>query len=216
MRHNPFKIVSDFEETIAEYTGAAFGIAVDSCTSAIFLCCKYYMETIGNKSGLPTVFTIPSKTYVSAAHSIVHAGITVMLDKSERANSWSGIYQLSPSNIYDAAKRLTGGMYIPGSFMCLSFHQKKHLPIGKGGMILTDDKKARAWFLRASYHGRDARNKPIQHDDITMAGWDMYMKPQDAAVGLALMQNYPDHMPDLTNNYRDLSTFKLYQNCLTA
>ena len=33
-------------------------------------------------------------------------------------------------------------MYIPGSYMCLSFHHKKPLKIGKGGMILTDDEKA--------------------------------------------------------------------------
>ena len=37
--------------------------------------------------------------------------------------------------------------YIPGSFMCLSFHIKKHLKIGKGGMILTDNKlNKKAYF----------------------------------------------------------------------
>jgi len=41
MRHNPFKIVSDFEETVADYTGAPYAVAVDSCTNALFLCLKY-------------------------------------------------------------------------------------------------------------------------------------------------------------------------------
>jgi len=31
-----------FEEEVAHYTGAPFAVAVDSCTDAIFLCCKYY------------------------------------------------------------------------------------------------------------------------------------------------------------------------------
>ncbi len=38
---NPFEIVEWFEESIAEYAGAPYGIATDSCTDAIFLACKY-------------------------------------------------------------------------------------------------------------------------------------------------------------------------------
>ena len=34
------------------------------------------------------------------------AGAEVVFDKSEEANSWSGIYQLKPYPIYDSAKRL--------------------------------------------------------------------------------------------------------------
>ncbi len=45
-------------------------------------------------------------------------------------------------------------MYIPKSYMALSFHIKKQLPIGKGGMVLTDDKKAYEWFKKARYEGR--------------------------------------------------------------
>jgi dTDP-4-amino-4,6-dideoxygalactose transaminase len=39
--HNPYKIVKMFEEEIADYTGAPYAISVDSCTNALFLCCKY-------------------------------------------------------------------------------------------------------------------------------------------------------------------------------
>ena len=46
-------------------------------------------------------------------------------------------------------------MYIEDSFMCLSFHTKKHLKIGKGGMILTNSKEAVEWFKMARYEGRD-------------------------------------------------------------
>ena len=44
------------------------------------------------------------------------------------------------TNIIDAAVYWKENCYIPNSFMCLSFQFQKHLNIGKGGMILTDDK----------------------------------------------------------------------------
>jgi dTDP-4-amino-4,6-dideoxygalactose transaminase len=101
-------------------------------------------------------------------------------------------------------------MYIPGSYMCLSFHIKKNLKIGKGGMILTDNLEAVNWFKRSRYEGRS--EKFYKEDDIEEAGWNMYMTPQEAAHGLSLMQNYPDHVPDQyeINGYRDLTEFKVF------
>jgi dTDP-4-amino-4,6-dideoxygalactose transaminase len=160
-----------------------------------------------------TQVTIPSKTYLSVPQSIIHSGGEVIFDTSEETNSWKGIYQLKPYPIYDSAKRLTSNMYIPNSFMCLSFHIKKHLKIGKGGMILTDNADAVKWFKKARYEGRS--EKLYHEDDIDMLGWNMYMTPQEASHGLALMQNYPLEMPDLdeNNGYRDLTEFSVFKNC---
>ena len=49
-----------------------------------------------------------------------------------------------------------------------------------------------------------------------MLGWNMYMTPQQASHGLALMQNYPEHMPDLGENggYRDLTEFTVFKKYL--
>jgi dTDP-4-amino-4,6-dideoxygalactose transaminase len=203
MRHNPFKIVEMFEETVADYTGAPYAVSVDSSTNALFLCCKYLqVETV----------TIPARTYLSVPQSIIHAGGNLLFSEKD----WKGIYQLEPYPIYDSAKRLTSGMYIPGSFMTLSFHIKKHLKMGKGGMILTDNKEAAEWFLRARYEGR---SKVKYHEDnIEICGWNMYMTPQEAAHGLALMQNFPEHNEDLPENppYRDLREFELFKNVEVA
>ena len=212
MRHNPFDIVQHFEETVADYCDSTYAVATDSCTSAIFLCCEY-MKTMDASYQLPTGFreiVIPSLTYISPALSIMHSGHKVVLDK--KANDWSGIYQLKPYPIYDAAKRLTSKMYLPGTMMCLSFHIKKHLKLGKGGMILTDNLEARDWFRKASYEGR-SRDKGIYVDEIYFPGWNMYMAPQTAANGLAMMQNYPLEVPDLPNHYRDLTTFNVFRQC---
>jgi dTDP-4-amino-4,6-dideoxygalactose transaminase len=191
-----------FEEEIADYTGSPYAISVDSCTNALFLCCKYLKVK---------KVEIPSKTYLSVPQSIINSGGEVVFNPS--LNDWKGIYQLSPYPIYDAAKRFTSEMYIPGSLMCISFHIKKHLKIGKGGMILTDSKEAVEWLKMARYEGRSEK---LYHDDnITEMGWNMYMTPQEAAHGLALMQNMSWENPDLdeNNGYRDLREFKLFKDC---
>jgi dTDP-4-amino-4,6-dideoxygalactose transaminase len=201
-KHNPYAIVTMFEEEIASYTGAPYAVSVDSCTNAIFLACKYLkVEEV----------TIPSKTYLSVPQSIIHSGGEVIFDCRPITNHWKGQYQLKPYPIYDSAKRLTSNMYIPGSFMCLSFHIKKQLAISKGGMILCDDKDAVSWFKKARYEGRS--EKYYKEDDIDMLGWNMYMTPQQASHGLALMQNYPDHASDLEeiHGYRDLTEFTIFK-----
>lgn len=201
MKHNPYKIVKMFEEELSEYTGAPYVVTVDSCTNALFLCCKYLQVK---------EVTIPSKTYLSVPMSIMHAGGEVVFDKSEAVNHWVGQYKLEPYPIYDSAKRLTSGMYESESFMCLSFHMKKHLNIGKGGAILTDNKEAYEWFKKARYEGRS--EKFYKEDSIEQLGWNMYMTPQQAAQGLCLMQNYPKHKEDQQElgGYRDLTEFPVF------
>lgn len=201
---NPYRIVKEFEDCIAKYTGSRYAVAVDSCTNALFLTCKYL--NVKN-------VTIPSKTYLSVPQSIIHAGGIVVFDKSDKNNQWKGMYQLKPYPIYDAAKRFTSDMYINDSYMCISFHIKKHLKIGKGGMILTNDDKAIEWFKKARYEGRS--EKMYHEDDISMLGWNMYMTPQQASHGLALMQNMERHNEDLYENdgYVDLTRFPVFKDC---
>jgi len=201
IKYNPFEVVRMFEEEVAEYTGAPYAVAVDSCTNAIFLACRYHhVDTV----------RIPKKTYLSVPGSIMHAG---GIPRFEDRN-WEGAYQLKPYPIWDAAKRFTSNMYRTDQTMCLSFHIKKLLPLGKGGMILTNDAEAVKWYKKARYEGRGEVD--YDEDDITMPGWNMYMTPEEAARGLTLMLNYPEHVADLTENegrgYKDLTEFSLYRN----
>lgn len=201
---NAYKIVQDFESAVADYTGSEYAIALDNCTNALFLCLTYWKKYVDESP----IITIPKRTYLSVPQSVLHAGCKLQFEDV----AWNGIYQLKPTNIYDAAKRFTSRMYIPNTFMCLSFHIKKILKIGKGGCILTDNKTAYEWFLRARYEGRSS--KFYKEDDITELGWNMYMTPQQAAHGLALMQNIPEHNDDHEeeNNYRDLTEFTIFKS----
>lgn len=200
---NPFDVVKDFEDALSEYTGAPYVVTVDSCTNAIFLACKF--ENISGHT-----VTIPKRTYLSVPQSIMHAGGVVRFDDRE----WSGAYQLVGTKVWDSAKRFTSNMYIPGSLMCLSFHSRKILNIGKGGAILTDDKGAAEWFKRVRYEGRQA-GLDYRKDDITHLGWNMYMTPEQASRGMIILQNMSKFNHDQIENppYRDLTEFTLFKDC---
>ena len=203
MSYNPFDIVKTFEREVAKYTGAPYAVAVNNCTNALFLCCEYLKVDQVH---------IPSETFISVPNAIIQAGGRVVFDKTR--NHWRGAYLLWPYPIYDAAKRFTSGMYMEGMFMCLSFHHKKHLKIGRGGMILTDDPVAVEWFKKRRYLGRG--EKLVNDEtDITSLGYMMYMYPQEAAQGLLLMQSMVTYNEDLVekDGYRDLTELSVFKNC---
>ena len=190
---NPYTIVKDFEDKMAEFVGSPFAIAVDSCTNALFLCC-YYLKV--------KEVTIPSKTYVSVPCSIIHAGGRLAFEDLE----WEGSYQLKPYPIYDSACKLSKNMYTPNSFHCISFSANKILNIGKGGMIFTDDEKAVKWFKKARYEGRE-ECPLVQQEVFDFVGWNMYMTPEQAARGLVLSSYLKDTnirrptYPDLSKKF---------------
>ena len=199
-------VVDIFEKKLALYAGSKYAVSVDSCTDALFLCLKYLKAT--------GPIIIPEKTWISVPCTIEQAGCDVKFEDIE----WSGVYQLKPYPIYDGAVRMKKNMYKKNTFHCLSFHIRKHIPIGKGGMILTDDKQAYDWFRTVRYIGRTIASDGINYllykdDPIKSKGWNMYMTPQQAAHGLTLLQNYDENSLDQIepNGYRDLTEFSVFK-----
>ncbi len=198
---DPWDIVDIFENTVANYAGSKYAVSVDNCTDAMFLCLKY-LKADG-------VITIPKRTYVSVPCTIINAGCRVKFEDK----LWSGCYQLYPYNVYDSATRMKRNMYVQDSYYCLSFHRRKHVPIGKGGMILTNDKKAYEWFKVVRYEGRHM-NLMYKDDYFEEIGWNMYMTPEQAAKGLFLFEkNVKDDNMDLESSgiHKDLSKFNIYE-----
>ena len=204
---NPYTVVYDLEERIAEWAGSKYAVAVESGTAAIFLSLMYIRACHPETSFLGRV-SIPKNTYPSVPCSIIHAGGVVDFEDIK----WEGEYELKPFNIWDSALRFKKEMY-HGGFQCLSFHVKKHLPIGRGGMILTDDIEARDWLRRARFDGRDPL--PLKKDYFSMLGWNMYMEPAQAARGIQLFEVIRNkNLPDLSveeQGYPDLSKFDIYK-----
>lgn len=208
MAQGVYKVTEEFEEKLAKYTGAPHVVTLDNASNAIFL--ALYYENIKGKT-----ITIPSRTYPSVPCEIIHAGGKVEFEPVS-GKTIKGAYQLKPTRTWDSALRFTANMYIPGSFMCISFTGPyKHFKLSKGGAILTDDLQAYHWFKRARYSGR--RECSYHDDNFDMLGWNFYMMPELAARGLLLMSQFynmdgtPKTNEDLELPYPDLSKFKIYK-----
>jgi dTDP-4-amino-4,6-dideoxygalactose transaminase len=199
---NPFKVVEDFEEAIAEYCGSKYAVAVDSCTNALTLCCDYFkVEEV----------TIPKHTYVSVPQSIILAGGKV---KFRDDFLWQSVgkYALEPYPIWDSARLCTSGMHKDNQFECLSLHWGKTFNLGQGGVILTDDPVAVTWLKKARWDGRTAGKLP-KDDIINFIGRHCPMSPRDAADALTRLHFLPKHNSPLPyeDGYADLSTFKVFK-----
>jgi dTDP-4-amino-4,6-dideoxygalactose transaminase len=117
---SPYQVVKDFEAAVAEYTGAPYCVAVNSCTSALMLAVAWQLKFNPRKKAIG-VFTddrspvmvddktvgIPRRTYCSVPQSIIHAGGRPTF----RDEDWLGAYQLKPLPVWDSARWFTAGMY---------------------------------------------------------------------------------------------------------
>ena len=197
--NDPRDVVDIFERKVAEFAGSKYAVSVDCCTHGVFLALK----CVGAKG----IIEIPKHTYQSIPMYINHAGCYPTF----RHEEWSGMYQLKPYPVWDAATRWRRGMY-QGGLHVVSFQIKKRIPIGRGGMILTDNKEHYDWLIRARYDGRDMSVSQWD-DDADICGWHFYMTPEDAARGIILMDQVPDDNPDCGGweNYSDLSKKKLWK-----
>ena len=206
MAEGVYKITEEFEDLLSKYTGAPYVITVDNMSNALFL--SLYYEDIKGKE-----ITIPNRTYPSVPCEIIHAGGKVKFEMIE-GNTLRGAYPLKGSKTWDSALRFTYNMYIPNTFMCVSFTGPyKHLKLSKGGAILTDDYNAYLWFKRARFSGR--RECSYLDDNLDMIGWNFYLMPEISARGILMMsQFYKNSKPvvneDLELPYPDLSKFEIY------
>lgn len=201
---NPYDAVEYFEGAVAKFTGAPYAVAVDCATHAMELSLRYL------KAKQP--LEVPRHTYPSVAM------LAKILDLPLKwtSEAWQGTYRLDPYPIVDASLRLCRDMYVPEHLVCLSFQQKKRLPLGRGGMILTDDPAAYAWLKRACHDGRDAR-QPWKDHDIEILGFHYYMTPEDAARGLLMLSQMQNDLEvdwsDLGghSNYPDISKMSVFR-----
>ena len=93
-----FKVVENFEKEIANFFGAPYAVALDSCTHGIELCLRY----LGTKK-----IIVPVRTYVSIPFLANKIGIE--LEWTEK--KWSDYYFLT-DEVSDAAVLWKKGSYI--------------------------------------------------------------------------------------------------------
>lgn len=164
-----FNTITKFEEKIAEFFGSPYAIAVDCCTHGVELCLRY---TNARK------ISVPKRTYIS----IPFLAEKLRIELEWKDEEWKDFYYLT-NKIIDSAVLWEKDSYISDTFMCVSFQYQKHLSLGRGGIILTDNKDAAKELKKMSYDGR-LPDSPWREQNISSMGYHYYMTPETASLGL--------------------------------
>lgn len=192
--------VDKFEKLIANFYGAPYAVAVDCCTHAIELCLRLDMPS--------RTINCPSRTYLSVPMTFEKLGLDWQFDEYD----WEDYYYIGCTNIIDAAVYWKQNSYVSGTKMCLSFQYKKHLNLGRGGMILLDDEKDATLLRKMSYDGR-LPNIPWAEQDIDTMGYHYYMTPETAQKGIYRFCTAEVTAPRRwsSQDYPDISKMKVFQ-----
>jgi len=195
-----FDTIRQFEGSISEFFGSKYAVSTDCCTHAVELCLR--LQNIKHTG-------CPKHTYLSIPMTFEKLGI----EWSWNEEKWNDFYFLDNTNIVDAAVLWKEGSYISETMMCLSFQFKKHLGLGRGGMILLDDKDSYNKLIQMSYDGR-SRDLAWANQDIDMLGYHYYMTPEIAEQGIKKF-NDVKNLPAKEWSYKDypdLSKMKYFNN----
>jgi len=224
------KYVEEFENNIAEYSGAKYGIAINSCTSGQFL----MSQIIGLQPGDEVI--VPAFTWISTANSAEFYGakavfcdidihtfnIDVTQIEEKITSKTKAIFPVSlfglPANmpeimaiaqkhnlkvVEDIACGLGGfidkqhvGTFDMGGI--LSFHPRKSITTGEGGMIITNDENVAVQARSIRDHGALRTDYERHHDkgsflltEYAQMGFNMRMTDIQGALGVAQSEKIP-------------------------
>jgi dTDP-4-amino-4,6-dideoxygalactose transaminase len=191
--------VDKFEKLIANFYGAPYAVATDCCTHAIELCLRI--------EDIQYTINCPTRTYVSVPMTFMKLGLEWQFDDYE----WEDYYFIGCTNIIDAAVYWKQNSYVPNTKMCLSFQHKKHLSLGRGGMILLDDYDEYVKLKKMSYDGRYG-DQSWAEQDIDTIGYHYYMTPEIAQRGIYRYCTAEVTQPRKWSHldYPDLSKMKVF------
>lgn len=207
--------VKEFEKKFAEYVGAKYAVAVNSCTSALDLALKVYDikggelittpmtfvsdAIVGEWNGMDVTFAdIDARTLCLDPASLVITEQTkavIAVDSHGRLADIDGIRKKFKGLIIEDAAH---AMYTPGvgkgDIVVWSFQAVKSLPTGDGGMITTNDEhiakkiKSLIWLgVEKSTFDRVGHTYTWDYD-ITHGGIKAYMTDMTAVIGIGQLR----------------------------
>jgi dTDP-4-amino-4,6-dideoxygalactose transaminase len=194
-----FEAVKFFEEKIGEFFGSPYAIAVDSCTHGVELSLRY---TNAKK------IIVPKRTYLS----IPFLSHKLNIDLEWKDENWVDYYYLT-ENVIDAAVLWKKNSYILNTFMSISFQFQKHLNLGRGGIILTDNETAAKQLKKMSYDGR-LPMIPWREQNIDTVGYHYYMTPETAQLGLEKLNDAINTTPRqwIVSDWVDLTKMNIFKH----
>jgi len=199
-----WQVVDIFEKKLAEFFGAPYAVVTDCCTHAIELCFRIIDQP-------QQTVDVPVCTYMSVPMVLSTIGQSWQFVD----NKWTDWYAFDPFPIVDAARMWRSNSYQHGTLTCVSFQHKKHLAIGRGGVIFTDNKDH---YDRLQRLCRDGRNRELtwNDDSVCEIGYHYYMTPDDAARGILLFDQLYDKPAEVWGwkNYRILTSYPVFKDHL--
>ena len=193
-----FQAVTEFENKLAQFFGSPYAVAIDCCTHGVELSLRYTKAQ---------VIEVPKHTYLS----IPFLAHKLNIELKWKDDNWRDYYYLT-DKVIDAAVLWKKDSYIPGTYMNISFQYQKHLSLGRGGVILTDNKIAAEELKKMSYDGR-LPNIPWREQNIPSVGYHYYMTPETAQLGLSKLENAINTQPRqwVTEDWPDLTNMKIFK-----
>ena len=194
-----FEVIKDFEKSIASFFGAPHAVAVDCCTHGVELCLR--MKDVKK-------IRVPKRTYLSIP--MLANKLNIDLEWTDQV--WQDYYHLT-DDIIDAAVLWREGSYIPGTYMSVSFQFRKHLSLGRGGIILFDKEEDFDILKRMSYDGRSP-DESWSVQNIKTIGYHYYMTPETAELGLKKLPAAIETPPKqwVYTDWPDLTEMDVFKN----
>ncbi len=194
-----FQVIADFENSIASFFGAPYAVAVDCCTHGIELCLR--MKQVKK-------IKVPKRTYLSVP--MLADKLNIDMEWTEQI--WQDYYHLT-DDIIDAAVLWRENSYIPNTYMSVSFQFRKHLSLGRGGIILFDKAEDFDTLKRMSYDGRSP-DESWSVQNIKTMGYHYYMTPETAELGLKKLPEAIKRKPKqwVHTDWPDLTTMDVFKD----
>ena len=214
--------VAEFEEAFAAAVGAAYAVAVSSCTTAL------HLALVVTSAGPGDEVVVPSLSFIATANAVRYVGAqpvfadvdlktqnltpatvaphltdrtraVILVDQAGVPADLDGMRALCEPRgitVIEDAACAVGSVYrgrpvgAGADIAAFSFHPRKLLTTGEGGMLVTPDAAVAARLRRLREHGMDisaaqrhqSRQPVIEH--YVETGFNYRMTDVQAAIGL--------------------------------
>jgi len=186
------KIVTKFEQTIADYVGAKYAASFNSATSAIFLTLLEKNITIKVPSMIPPV----------VLNAIITSGNKYNFEDNVE---WVGdsyvLHDFGDYKIVDSAQKLQKDQFKKecndDDLMVFSFYPTKPVGSCDGGMIVSNNWEKIKTLKEIALNGMTYSHNNWERK-IQVAGYKMYMNSIQADIALRNFKLYPSKLNELS------------------
>lgn len=226
------RMVERFENVVAKYSRTDYAVATSSGTAALHLSllANFTTQCQASRKMNGKRVMVPSFTFPATINAVLHAGLKPIFCDVDRETynmidpghpraavmpvSQFGLPSSFPGTIHDAACGLGSVKHPPNkettlcAATCFSFHPRKIITTGEGGMIVTNNMYVaqEARLLRDHGHQREETFPMTVHDPCksepedmqctiyekwTPGGYNMRMTDLAAAIGIEQMKRLP-------------------------